>query len=51
VAELAGQLRFPTYYQPRFAAEELALIDRHTGAAAARLGYPALAAAALSARA
>jgi hypothetical protein len=51
LAELAGRLRFPTYYRPRFTAEELALIDRHTGAVAARLGYPAPAAAALSARA
>jgi hypothetical protein len=48
LAELAGQLHAPTYYQPRFSAEELAVIDRHTRATAARLGYAAPAADALS---
>jgi len=47
LAQLAGMLRFPSYYQPRFSAAELALIERHTGAVAARLGYPAPAGAAL----
>ena len=51
-AQLAGMLRFPSYYEPRFSAEERALIERLTGATAARFGYPAPAAAApLSARA
>jgi hypothetical protein len=49
LAELAGRLHFPTNYRPRFAAEELAIIDRHTEAVAVRFGYPAPAVAALSA--
>lgn len=48
LAELAGELHAPTYYQPRFSAEELAVIDRHTRASAARLGYAAPAADLLS---
>jgi hypothetical protein len=48
LAELAGELHSPTYYQPRFSAEELAVIDRHTRASAARLGYAAPAADLLS---
>jgi hypothetical protein len=46
LAQLAEMLHFPTYYQPRFSADELALIDRHTAAVAARLGYRTLATAA-----
>jgi hypothetical protein len=42
LAGLAALLRFPTYYQPRFAPEELATIDRHTRTSAARLGIAAL---------
>jgi hypothetical protein len=50
LAGLAGMLHFPTYYEPRFAPDELALIDRHTRASALRLGVAAPDAA-LSARA
>jgi hypothetical protein len=41
LATLASELHFPTYYEPRFTAEESALIDRHTREVAERLGYPA----------
>jgi hypothetical protein len=51
LAQLAGQLHAPAYYQPRFTPDELAIIDRHTGAAAARLGYAPPVAAGLSAEA
>ena len=40
LAQLAGELHSPTYYQPRFDPADLAVIDRHTAATAARLGYP-----------
>jgi Sulfotransferase family len=36
----AGVIRFPTYYRPRFAEDELATIERHTAATARRFGYP-----------
>ena len=39
LADLAALLHFPGYYQPRFGADELATIDRLTGATAARYGY------------
>jgi hypothetical protein len=51
LAQLAGQLHAPAYSQPRFTPDELAIIDRHTGAAAERLGYAPPVAAGLSAEA
>jgi hypothetical protein len=39
LAELAAELHFPGYYQPRFTPEELASLERHTAATAARYGY------------
>ena len=51
LVQLASQLHSPTYYQPRFTAEELAIIDRHTRDTAARFGYGAPAATGLSASA
>ncbi|MGH6943054.1 MAG: sulfotransferase family protein [Geminicoccaceae bacterium] len=39
VEELAGKIRFPSYYRPKFTAEELRVIDRATGATALRFGY------------
>ena len=41
LAGLAAMLRFPTYYEPRFAPEELAAIARHTRTSAERLGVAA----------
>jgi hypothetical protein len=35
----SAAIRFPSYYQPGFAAAELATIERHTAATAARFGY------------
>ena len=40
VAERAAAIRFPSYYQPRFAQDELETIARHTADTAARFGYP-----------
>ena len=51
LAELARTLRFPSYYEPRFTAEELATLERHTAATAWRFGYDAPGAAELSASA
>ena len=36
----SAAIRFPSYYQPGFAAAELATIERHTADTAARFGYP-----------
>jgi hypothetical protein len=38
LAQLAGMLRSPTYYQPRFSEAEIATIDRRTRTVALRLG-------------
>ena len=51
LAELARTLRFPSYYQPRFTADELATLERHTAATAWRFGYDAPAPAEPGARA
>jgi hypothetical protein len=37
----AAVIRFPSYYRPRFAADELATIERHTADTARRFGYAA----------
>jgi Sulfotransferase family len=37
----AAVIRFPSYYRPRFTADELAIIERHTAETALRFGYPA----------
>lgn len=39
IASLAAPIRFPTYYAPRFSAEERAIIAHETAAAARRFGY------------
>ncbi len=39
IARMAETIRFPSYYDPRFDAEELATIARHTEATARRFGY------------
>ena len=36
----AAVIRFPSYYRPRFTADELATIERHTAGTARRFGYP-----------
>jgi hypothetical protein len=37
----AAVIRFPSYYRPRFTADELATIERHTADTAGRFGYAA----------
>jgi hypothetical protein len=39
--EEAAVIRFPSYYRPRFATDDLATIERHTADVARRFGYPA----------
>jgi hypothetical protein len=39
LAEAAGRLHQPTYYRPRFGAEDLAIIGEETAEAARRFGY------------
>jgi hypothetical protein len=39
LADAAGRLHQPTYYRPRFGAEDLAIIAEETAEAAARFGY------------
>jgi hypothetical protein len=39
LTDAAGRLHQPTYYRPRFSAEELAIIEKETSEAAARFGY------------
>ena len=39
LADAAGRLHQPTYYKPRFSAEDLAIIAEETAAAAGRFGY------------
>jgi Sulfotransferase family len=40
LSDKAALIRFPSYYRPRFTADELATIERHTAATARRFGYP-----------
>ena len=40
LADKAALIRFPSYYRPRFTADQLATIERHTAATARRFGYP-----------
>jgi hypothetical protein len=37
----SAAIHFPSYYKPRFAPAELAIIERHTADTAARFGYAA----------
>lgn len=43
VARMADGIHFPSYYDPRFDAEELATIARHTEGTARRFGYESFA--------
>jgi hypothetical protein len=40
LSDKAALIRFPSYYRPRFTADELATVERHTAATARRFGYP-----------
>jgi hypothetical protein len=39
LTDAAGRLHQPTYYRPRFSAEDLAIIAEETAEAASRFGY------------
>ncbi|HET6466842.1 MAG TPA: hypothetical protein VFG43_00545, partial [Geminicoccaceae bacterium] len=44
IEQRSQAIRFPSYYRPRFSADELEIIERNTAVNAARFGYSSTAA-------